>query len=188
MRRTTILIVVVFLHCDRILDDDRLITPLITMITVIGAHQTPATTAACAVCCQGAVCRDDTRRNRVANTATTPGLPHDQQGSGERQPTSQSQHTRSGPDTGHPRTYREYVIDTFAGLWLHNDMTTAEQYTEARRNADAARTAFDTAKTIRARREAAEELEFWTGKAAHFGTGSVMRTEREAFGNMELGN
>jgi hypothetical protein len=23
-----------------------------------------------------------------------------------------------------PRTYREYVIDTFAGLWLDNDMTT----------------------------------------------------------------
>jgi hypothetical protein len=114
MRRTTIIAVVVFFHHERELHNDRLITPLITMITVIGTHQIPPTIAACAACCcQGAVCRDDTRRNKVANTA----------GSGERQPTSQSQHTRSGPDTGHPRTYRENVVDTFAGLWLDNDMT-----------------------------------------------------------------
>jgi hypothetical protein len=105
MRSTRIaipIVVVAFLDCDRILDDDRLITPLITMITVIGTHQTPPTIAACAVCCQGAVCRDDTRLNKVANTAITPGAPQDQHGSGVRHATSQSQHTRSGPLTGPP--------------------------------------------------------------------------------------
>jgi hypothetical protein len=48
-------------------------------------------------------------------------------------------------------------------------MTNTEQYTEARRNADAARITFNTAKTNKARRDAAEDLEFWTSKAAYLG-------------------
>jgi hypothetical protein len=41
--------------------------------------------------------------------------------------------------------------------------------TEATAQRDAARLAFNTAKTNKASREAAEELEFWMGKVAFLG-------------------
>lgn len=45
-------------------------------------------------------------------------------------------------------------------------MTTQAQHTEARTNTDAAREAFNTAKTRKARREADEALNYWMGKTA----------------------
>lgn len=44
------------------------------------------------------------------------------------------------------------------------DMTTTQQLAEATANRDAARIAFQTATTSKARREADEELNFWMGK------------------------
>lgn len=48
-------------------------------------------------------------------------------------------------------------------------MSTTQQHNEAIANRDAARIAYNTAKTNRARREAAEELDFWVGKVAMLG-------------------
>lgn len=45
-------------------------------------------------------------------------------------------------------------------------MTRTEQLTEARSNQTAARLAFETAATKTARRNAAEQLEFWGNKVA----------------------
>lgn len=49
---------------------------------------------------------------------------------------------------------------------------TAILLTEARNNVAIWRAAFNTAKTAKAKRAAAEELDFWVGKVAHFASAS----------------
>jgi hypothetical protein len=61
------------------------------------------------------------------------------------------------------------VVDTTEGLWFNIDMTSTEKFNEATSQRDAARIAFQAATTNRARRDAAEELEFWTSKVAMLG-------------------
>jgi hypothetical protein len=51
-------------------------------------------------------------------------------------------------------------LDVLPGLWLHNDMTAAEiKWNEAKAR-------YEAAKTNKARREAAEDIEFWGNKMA----------------------
>lgn len=45
-------------------------------------------------------------------------------------------------------------------------MSTTQQHNEAIANRDAARIAYNAAKTNKARRDAGEELDFWIGKVA----------------------
>ena len=53
--------------------------------------------------------------------------------------------------------------------------TLTQQLAEASAAVDAARHAYETARTQKARRDAAEDLEFWTNKRAFLGT---VRPER----------
>jgi hypothetical protein len=51
-------------------------------------------------------------------------------------------------------------------MWLNKHMSNAAALTEAKTNAATAKSAWENAKSAKARRNAAEELEFWTNKVA----------------------
>lgn len=59
------------------------------------------------------------------------------------------------------------------GLWLDNDMTRTQQLIEATAKRDEARRTLDAMPTWNtAKRDAAEELDFWVGKVAALSAGA----------------